>query len=118
MPFDVEYTDQFETWWETLTPPEQLSISDAVEMLELYGPGLGRPLVGKIKGSAHPNMKELRPPSGHNRILFMFDPRRAAILLIGGNKTNRWEEWYEDMIPVADQLYEEHLVEIGREERS
>jgi hypothetical protein len=60
-------------------------------------------------------MKELRPPAGNIRILFAFDPRRMAILLIGGDKTGRWQEWYQEMIPVADRLYDEHLEELRRE---
>jgi hypothetical protein len=60
-------------------------------------------------------MKELRPRGGNLRVLFAFDPRRMAILLIGGDKTNRWETWYRDVIPIADKLYDEHL-EILRKE--
>jgi hypothetical protein len=60
-------------------------------------------------------MKELIPMGGAVRILFAFDPRRAAILLIGGDKTNRWSEWYRTMVPVADRLYDEHLLELRAE---
>jgi DNA-binding XRE family transcriptional regulator len=54
-------------------------------------------------------MKELRPRRGNLRILFAFDPRRMAILLLGGDKTSRWQAWYQDIIPLADRLYDEHL---------
>ena len=54
-------------------------------------------------------MKELRPPGTNIRVLFAFDPRRMAILLIGGDKTGRWREFYEEKIPEADRLYDEHL---------
>ncbi|CAN5754576.1 MAG: benzoate transporter [Rubrobacteraceae bacterium] len=54
-------------------------------------------------------MKELRPLGTNILVLFAFDLRRMAILLIGGDKTDRWSESYEEMIPVADYLYEEHL---------
>jgi hypothetical protein len=47
--------------------------------------------------------------------LFACDPRRIAILLIGGDKRHRWREWYEVMIPVADRLYDEHLETLRRE---
>src|SRR5688572_8779061 len=80
-----------------------------VEFLEEKGPALRRPFVGAIETSRHPNMKELIPMGGNIRILFAFDPRRAAILLIGGDKTDRWNEWYEEMVPVADDLYDDHL---------
>jgi hypothetical protein len=59
-------------------------------------------------------MKELRPMGG-TRILFAFDPRRTAILLIGGDKAGEWNRWYERMVPVAGDLYEEHLAEIARD---
>jgi hypothetical protein len=54
-------------------------------------------------------MKELRPRGGHMRVLFAFDPRRMAILLLGGDKSQRWRSWYAEAIPRADQLYDEHL---------
>ena len=84
-------------------------IDAAVEILEERGPSLGRPLVDTITGSRHKNMKELRPPIGNMRILFAFDPRRTAILLIGGDKSGQWSRWYKKMVPVADRLYDEHL---------
>ena len=58
---------------------------------------------------------ELRPRGGNLRILFAFDPRRMAILLIGGDKTNRWEAWYREFIPIADGLYDEHLDMLRKE---
>jgi hypothetical protein len=115
VPWEVEYTDQFEEWWETLTIDEQAAIDAAVEALEERGPALGRPFVDTVKSSRHQNMKELRPLGGNIRILFAFDPRRAGILLVGGDKTDRWDEWYREMVPVADDLFDEHIVEIERE---
>ena len=93
---------------------EQEAITAAVEVLAEDRPGLGRPRVDTVKGSRHANMKELRPPSGSIRILFAFDPRRTAILLIGGAKTGRWRRWYAEMIPIADRLYDQHLADIQR----
>lgn len=113
--WEVEYTDQFEAWWDSLDVEDQADIDVAVQALKVYGPGLGRPFVDTLKGSRHRNMKELRPLGTAIRILFAFDPRRTAILLIGGDKTNRWRDWYEAMIPMADQLYDEHLVALQRE---
>lgn len=110
--WEIEYTDQFEAWWATLTTEDQRLITAAVALLERDGPALGRPLVDTLATSRHANMKELRPPATRLRVLFAFDPRRVAILLIGGNKTGRWEAWYEEYIPIADQLYDEHLHEL------
>jgi hypothetical protein len=115
MAWEVEYTDQFGNWFENLDEDQQESIVIAVEVLQGHGPGLGRPLVDTIKGSRHANMKELRPRGGNLRILFAFDPRRMAILLIGGDKTSRWQAWYQDIVPLADQLYDEHLETLRKE---
>lgn len=113
--WEVEYTDEFEEWWLGLDEREQESIRVAVDKLEEEGPALGRPLVDTIEGSRFPNMKELRSVGGNIRVLFAFDPRRAAILLVGGDKTGRWEEWYEEAIPIADELYEVYLEELLEE---
>lgn len=74
----------------------------AIELLEELGPQLGRPIVDTVKHSRHRNMKELRPGSSGRselRILFAFDPQRAAILLIAGDKTGNWQRWYKKNIP-------------------
>jgi hypothetical protein len=115
MAWEVEYTDQFGDWWDGLFREEQRIIRAAVSVLQERGPGLGRPFVDTVHSSRHPNMKELRPQASDIRILFAFDPRRVAILLIGGDKSGRWREWYRQAIPMADRLYDEHLLEIRRE---
>lgn len=94
---------------------EQRRVTLAVDTLSDEGPELGRPLADTLKGSRHANMKELRPPAGNLRVLFAFDPRRTAILLIGGDKTGRWQEFYAKMVPMADDLYDEHLEELRKE---
>ena len=115
MAWDIEVTDQWEAWFDGLTRRQQNAVIAAVDYLEADGPGLGRPMVDTITGSRHANMKELRPRGGNLRILFAFDPRRAAILLLGGDKTDRWEVWYREAIPLADDLYDEHLAMLRRE---
>ncbi len=109
--WEIEYTDQFGVWWDDLDEGRQRHVTTAVEALAEGGPGLGRPWVDGVKGSVYPNMKELRPRAGNMRVLFAFDPKRMAILLIGGDKTDDWKGWYKRMVPVADALYAEHLKE-------
>ena len=61
-------------------------------------------------------MKELRASRGGAlRVLFAFDPLRSAILLLGGDKSGQWDEWYRTAVPRADDLYEEHLAELELE---
>lgn len=116
MGWDVEYTDEFEVWWSTLTSDEQADLSAGIGLVERYGPQLGRPHVDTIKGSRHFNMKELRTQSGGKplRTFFAFDPRRTAILLLGGDKSGD-ARFYDRMIPIADRLYDAYLKEIADE---
>lgn len=116
MMWDIEYTDEFGAWWSTLPGALQEAIAHDIGVLEAVGPGLGRPRVDTVKGSRHANMKELRTQHDGEpyRMFFAFDPRRCAILLIGGNKGGD-KRFYETFIPVADGLYEAHLAELKRE---
>jgi hypothetical protein len=113
----VEGTDEFAAWYALLTEEQQDAVAVRVEMLAEQGPNLKRPTVGEMLSSRHaPHMKELRASKqGQLRVLFAFDPRRMAILLLGGNKTGRWEEWYRTAIPEADRLYDAYLEELRAE---
>jgi hypothetical protein len=115
MAYEVEFTDEFEEWWDGLTAAEQNSISSGVGLLEDRGPNLDSPYSSAIFGSRHGHMRELRiQHAGHPyRVLYAFDPHRVAILLIGGDKTGD-ARWYARMIPIADDLYDQHLRELRR----
>ncbi|MBB5346793.1 type II toxin-antitoxin system RelE/ParE family toxin [Desulfoprunum benzoelyticum] len=117
MKWEIEYTDEFERWWNTLSEAEQESIAVSVGLLEILGPNLPRPHSDSVKGSRFKNMKELRTQHAGRpyRTLYAFDPRRTAILLIGGNKTGD-DGWYQKHVPLADKLYEQHLIELEEEE--
>jgi len=114
--WEVEFTDEFERWWDDLTEAEQDAIAASVLVLRQLGPKLPRPHADTVRGSKHANMKELRTQCQGRplRTLFAFDPRRCAILLIGGNKTGD-DRFYERMIPAADRLYDEHLRQLAEE---
>ena len=108
--WEVEYSDEFEEWWETLPEDVQEAIAHDIDVLEQVGPTLGRPQVDTLKDSKHRNLKELRTEHGGRqyRTLFAFDPRRTAILLIGGDKTGD-RRFYKDCIRKADDIYDKHL---------
>jgi len=95
---------------------QQDRIDFVVGLLEEKGPLLGRPFVGTIRASQYPNMKELRVQAAGDpiRVFFAFEPRRAAILLVGGDKTGD-EQVYTRLLPAADALYAEHLEELMRD---
>ena len=116
MSWDVEYTNEFGDWWGTLSEAEQESLAASVQLLEERGPNLGFPHSSGINGSRHSHMRELRTQHEGRpyRTLYAFDPRRSAILLIGGDKTGD-ESWNDVHVPVADRLYEEHLEQLRKE---
>ena len=116
--WDVEYTDEFAAWWSTLNAEEQASVGATVDLLAADGPNLGRPHADAVKGSRHGNLKELRTQHAGRpyRTFFAFDPRRTAILLIGGDKTGD-KRFYDRMIPLADALYDAYLNELTDEGR-
>jgi hypothetical protein len=117
--WDVEFTDQFGQWWDALDEDAQISINAIVLVLEQIGPALTRPFADTVKGSRHKNMRELRVQhQGHPfRLLYAFDPRRTAIILVGGDKSGD-DRWYDVHIPIADKLYDEHLQEIENEPKT
>jgi hypothetical protein len=116
MPWDVEYTNEFGTWWETLTEAEQDAVAVSVGLLRERGPNLRFPHSSGINRSRHGHMRELRTQHDGQpfRTLYAFDPRRTAILLIGGDKTGD-DRWYEVHVPIADRLYDEYLSELRKE---
>lgn len=116
MSWDMEYTDEFGMWWNSLSEDEQVSLAASVQLLEERGPTLGFPHSSGISGSKHSPMRELRTQHDGRplRTLYAFDPRRSAILLIGSDKTGD-NRWYDTHIPIADQLYDEHLLQLKKE---
>jgi len=116
MAWGVEYTNEFDFWWDTLTMDEQDSVDGAVELLEALGPRLPFPHSSSVESSRYGHMRELRIQHRGRplRVLYAFDPRRIAILLIGGDKTGD-QRWYERFVSIADALYDEHLSAIERE---
>lgn len=116
MEWEIEFTDEFEAWWEGLSEAEQESVRAKVILLREFGPGLRRPHSGHIRGSKHAHMKELivQHAGEPYRVLYAFDPRREAILLIGGNKAGK-DDWYGTFIPLADAIFDALLEELKLE---
>jgi len=118
MAYEVEYTDEFELWWNALSETEQIDIDAVIRVLEERGPLLGFPYSSGVEGSKYGHMRELRIQHKGDpyRVLYAFDPGQTAILLIGGNKSGD-DRWYDKHVPVADRLYSEHLNELENEKK-
>lgn len=108
--------DEFEEWWNSLNGAEQEDVAAVIELLERKGPQLPFPHSSGINDSRHSHMRELRIQHAGNpyRALYAFDPRRMAILLLGGDKTGN-DRWYDENVPLADKLYDDHLKELEEE---
>ena len=116
MTWDVEVADEFKAWWNGLTEAERISVERVVLLLEERGPHLPFPYTSGVSGSRHSAMRELRVQHKGRpyRVLYIFDPRRVALLLLGGDKIGD-DRWYEKNVPLADQIYDNYLAEMEEE---
>lgn len=112
---EILFTPEADSWYKALGNEDRARLVERIEQLRETGSTLGWPAVERIKSSQHHKMKELRSKTGNLRVLFAFDPRRRAVLLVGGDKTNNWKRWYKDNIPKADRLFDQHLRNMGGE---
>ena len=115
MSWEIEFTQEFGEWWDGLSEAEQESVTFSIKLLQEFGPALTRPYADAVHGSEFANMRELRVQHQGRpyRVLYAFDPRRTAILLLGGDKTGNGR-WYEEYVPKAEAIYRQHLREIGK----
>jgi hypothetical protein len=116
MSWEVVTSEQFNAWFGSLTEAERRSVIRNIELLRQFGPQLPDRYSRRIIQSRHSHMRELRIQHAGNpyRALYAFDPRRTAVLLVGGDKTGD-DRWYEKNVPVADRLYDEWLKKLGEE---
>lgn len=115
--WEVLFHDAFIKEFELLDENLQDELFAHAKLLANYGPHLGRPTVDTLKGSSHFNMKEMRFSWRQEiwRVAFAFDPRRQAILLVGGNKCGvNQSRFYKRLIEVAEHRYQEHLQNLNQ----
>ena len=116
----VATTNEFDEWFKRLAADSQAEVIAKVELLKQLGPRLPRPHADTLNGSKHANMKELRAATKDEvlRIAFAFDPKRSAILLIGGDKTGvKKKLFYRRLIAKADTLYDAHLAVLAKQRK-
>jgi hypothetical protein len=108
--WEVLHTPEFENWYLNQDEDAKTHILRDIKILSEIGPSLGRPLVDTLKNSKISNLKELRVQSNGRpfRIFFLFDPKRNAVILIGGNKKGI-KKFYETMIAIAENIYTRYL---------
>ncbi len=112
MSWDILFHDDFVTEFAALAVPLQDELLAHALLLRDFGPGLGRPTVDTLKGSKHTNMKEMRFAWAGEvwRVAFAFDPKRRAILLVGGDKGGADQRrFYKRLIATADERFDGHI---------
>ena len=116
MEWRIVFDPDFRIWFYQQGQGFQDETFAVLTVLAESGPKLGRPRVDTLENSTFKNMKELRVQYQGEpwRILFAFDPKRQAVLLVGGNKVGN-KRWYKENIPIADKRYQKYL-EILEEE--
>ncbi|HEV2577923.1 MAG TPA: type II toxin-antitoxin system RelE/ParE family toxin [Acidobacteriaceae bacterium] len=112
MATEIIGTDEFRDWFWSLDEDAKKKVAFVIEILGIQGTALGSPYSSEIKGSKHGGMRELRTTSAGDfyRVLYIFDPKRNAVLLVGGVKTGKGNSWYTSAIRLADRLYDEYLM--------
>lgn len=110
---EVVATDEFRDWYRALKDADARAVTRAVDRLEMMGTTLPFPYSSVLVGSRYP-LRELRVQSGGKplRVIYIFDPRRNALLLLGGDKTGD-RRFYERLIPAAERLWETYRKEQG-----
>ncbi len=112
MPWDYDPTPEFDAWFDDLSQADTEHVAAAIRYLCETGPMARFPMSYPIKQPNSCEMKELRPAStgrSEIRILYAFDFRRQAILLLGGDKAGQWDSWYDRNVPIADSLFAAHV---------
>ncbi|MGH7842222.1 MAG: type II toxin-antitoxin system RelE/ParE family toxin [Candidatus Binataceae bacterium] len=112
---EVIVTEEFEAWYMELDDQDTAAVTRVVGLLEEKGITLGFPYSSDIKESAIA-LRELRIQSRGDplRVFYRFDPRRHAVLLIGGDKTGD-PRFYEQMISLAERIWRDYLNSIRKE---
>ena len=115
--FPIEFTEEFRVWWDDLSADEQESVDTVVGLLEEKGWKLKYPYSSDVKSSKYGEVRELRVQhlGQPYRVLYAFDPRQVAVLILGGVKTGK-NDWYNKYVPLADRIYCEHLKSLKEEE--
>ena len=117
MKWEVDLHGDFVPEYRDLHKDVQDELLANIEVLEQFGPQLGRPRADTLNGSRHANMKELRfdAADGVWRVAFAFDPNRKAILLVAGDKSGSNEKrFYRQLIEKADARFDAHLSKIKK----
>jgi hypothetical protein len=120
MPWTIRFHDEFEPEFNALPVDVQDELLAHAKVLAQIGPTLGRPHVDTLAGSKHANMKELRfeAADGVWRIAFAFDPTRAAMLLVAGDKSGvSRKRFYRSLIECADDRFDRHLAALRTKEK-
>ncbi len=112
----VIFTSRFDLWLLEQDESTQEKVLADLSNLETYCPRLSRPYADTVKNSKHQNMKELRIQHLGRpiRAFFAFDPKRQAIVLCAGDKSND-KRFYGMMIRIADEEFTAHLTALEEE---
>lgn len=115
MNWTINFHDAFEAEFSEFSDSVQTELMASVRLLQTFGPQLSRPHADTLEGSKYANMKELRFKANNGvwRVAYAFDPERAAILLVAGDKGGvSQKRFYNQLISKADKRFDEHLQEL------
>jgi hypothetical protein len=114
---EVTQSEEFASWFKGLREVEQDTVTAALKRLELKGVDLRYPKSSGVHQSKHGHMRELRIDTRGEaiRVFYAFDPRRKAVVLVGGRKRGEEKRFYREHVRRADAIYDEYLRQLRRE---
>jgi hypothetical protein len=115
MALRLVWTPEARRWYDGLSLGDAAKLAPAFGALARDGPSAARRHVKPIKSSRHRDMQELRSTGGNLRVLFATEGHQTAVMLLGGDKTGEWNQWYEKNVKVADARMDARLRATGKE---
>jgi hypothetical protein len=108
---EIYATDEMTEWYQSLSVEQANAVDRVVRVLAQMGLALGHPYSSAIRSSRQ-GLRELRVSAGKAelRVLYAFDPRRDAVLLLGGDKSGD-ARFYEWIVPLAERVWKDYLAE-------
>lgn len=110
---EVVVTDEFKDWYASLGDQDAEAVEFVIGLLERQGVTLGYPYSSQLLG-AKSALRELRAQSGGRpiRVSYAFDPKRQAVLLLGGDKTGD-NDFYRWFVSESEKIWSQYIKELG-----
>lgn len=103
----VDRHPEFARWLSQLEIKQRLRVMGRIQMLEEQGKQLQYPFARKLHCSERVRELRMEVSSRSLRLLYAITGPHSAVLLLGGDKTGDYENWYVDSVPIVEKYLKE-----------